>query len=80
MATVMARRVVIPVGRGSPGVGRPSREPLTLADVIIAVQDVVGPGDDRLVVATVRHLLEAGRLMGREARIRRGSPLGRRGT
>jgi hypothetical protein len=80
MATVRARRVGIPEGGGRPGAGKPSRPPLTLADLIIAVQDVVDQGDDRLVVATVRHLLAAGRLMGREARIRRGAPRRRRST
>jgi hypothetical protein len=32
------------------------------SDLITALQDVVGAEDDGLVVATVRHLLEAGRL------------------
>jgi hypothetical protein len=63
MATVMARQAETPVGRGRPGVGKLSGPPLTLADLITAVQDVVGPGDDRLVVATVRHLLGAGLLI-----------------
>jgi hypothetical protein len=62
MATVRARRAGTPEGRGGPGAGKPLRLPLTLADLITAVQDVVGPGDDQLVVATVRHLLRTGRL------------------
>jgi hypothetical protein len=64
MATVVALRAGTPVGKGRPGAGKPLQPPLTLADLITAVQDVVGPGDDGLVVATVRHLLEAGRVMG----------------
>ena len=57
MATVMDRSAVTTVGRGRPGAARPSRRPITLADLITAIQDVVGPEDDGLVVATVRHLL-----------------------
>jgi hypothetical protein len=64
MATVMDRGTVTTMGRGRLGAARPLRAPLTLADVITAVQDVVGPEDDGLVVATVRHLLGAGRLRG----------------
>jgi hypothetical protein len=62
MATVMERGVVTTVGRGRPGAGRPSHLPLTLYDLITAIQDVVGPEDDQLVVATVRLLLQSGRL------------------
>jgi hypothetical protein len=64
MATVMEHDAVTPVGKGRPGAERPARLPLTLADLITAIQDVVGPEDDALVVATVRHLLGAGRLTG----------------
>jgi hypothetical protein len=63
--TVMARRVVTSVRRGRPGAVRPSRLPLTLADLITAIQDIVGPQDDGLVVATVGDLLQSGRLMRR---------------
>jgi hypothetical protein len=35
-----------------------------LVDLITAIQDVVAPEEDRLVVATVRHLLRSGRLTG----------------
>ena len=34
----------------------------TLYDLIATIQDVVGPGNDRLVVATVVHMLAAGAL------------------
>ena len=63
MATVIARSAVTSVGRGRPEAGKPSRAPLTLAALITAIQDVVGPEDDGLVVATVWHLLRSGRLM-----------------
>ena len=63
MLTVMDPGTVTPVSRGRLGAARPSRFSLTLADLITAIQDVVGPGNDRLVVATVRHLLEIRRLM-----------------
>jgi hypothetical protein len=65
MATVIARRAMTSGGRERPGAARSSYLPLTLADLITAIQDVVGPEDDGLVVATVRHLLGAGRLTGR---------------
>jgi hypothetical protein len=64
MVTVMECSVVTPEGMGRPGAEKPSRLPLTLADLITAIQDVVGPEDDGLVVATVRDLLRAGRLTG----------------
>src|SRR5262249_6076893 len=35
----------------------------TLYDLIATIQDVVGPGNDRLVVATVVHMLAAGSLI-----------------
>ena len=62
MATVMDRGEMTTIGRGRPGAARPSRRPITLYDLITAIQDVVGPEDDRLVVATMRHLLQSGRL------------------
>ena len=65
MAPAMERRPVTPRGRGKPGAARSSRRPLTLADLIIAIQDIVGPADTGLVVATVWHLLRSGRLTGR---------------
>jgi hypothetical protein len=80
MATLMARRTLTSLGRGRPGAARPSFLPPTLADLITAIQDVAGPEDDGLVVATVRHLLGAGRLTGRGTDIRRGPPLSLRRT
>jgi hypothetical protein len=62
MATVRERGAVIPVDRGRPGATSPSHRPLTLYDLITAIQDVVGPEEDGLVVATVWHLLATGRL------------------
>jgi hypothetical protein len=62
MATVMERGAVTTRGRGRPRAEKPSRLPLTLADLITAIQDVVGPEDDGLVVAIVRHLLRSRRL------------------
>jgi hypothetical protein len=64
MVPVMDRGSVTTVRRGRPGAVRPSRLPITLADLITAIQDVVGPEDDALVVTTVRHLLRSGRLTG----------------
>jgi hypothetical protein len=65
MATIRDPGVVTTVGRGSAGAARPTRLPITLYDLIIAIQDVVGVEDDGLVVATVRHLLHFGRLTRR---------------
>jgi len=53
---------------------RPSGRLLTLYYLITAIQDVVGPEDDGLVVATVRHLLRSGRLRGHGTGIRRCPP------
>jgi len=35
----------------------------TLYDLIAAIQDIVGPGNDRLVVATVVHMLSTSSLV-----------------
>ena len=80
MASVTDRGTVTTMGRGRPGAARPSHLTINLADLITAIQDVVGPQDDGLVVATVRHLLGAGRLTGHGIEIRRGRPLNYRGT
>jgi hypothetical protein len=82
MATVVALRAGTLVGKGRPGATSPLQPPLTLADLITAVQDVVGLEDDGLVVATVRHLLGAGRLtvLGAGTDIRQGPPLRLRRT
>jgi hypothetical protein len=65
-ASELARSMGTPVGKGGPGAEPPSRRSLTLADVIAAVQDVVGPKHVELVVATVRLFLGTGWLMGVE--------------
>ena len=41
---------------------RPPRLTTTLYALLSTLQDVVGPEGDALVVATVRHLLQSGRL------------------
>ncbi len=43
-------------------VQRPARLTTTLYELLTAIQDVVGPADDALVVATVQHLVQSGRL------------------
>ena len=50
----------------------PSRLTTALYDLITAIQDVVGPPDDRVAVATVVHLLRATRLTGRGTASPRG--------
>ena len=60
MATVKDRGAVTPMSRGRSGAARLSRRPITY-DLITALQDVAGPTDDRLVAATIRHLLQSGR-------------------
>jgi hypothetical protein len=74
MATVIDRHAVTTVGRGRRGEARPWSLSITLADLITALQDVVGPEDDGLVVATVRHLLGAGRLTEFRSGTRRYPP------
>jgi hypothetical protein len=41
---------------------RPPRLTTTLYDLLAALHEVVGPEEDALVVATVQHLLQSGRL------------------
>jgi hypothetical protein len=74
MATMMDRGAVTTMSRGRPEAEKPSRAPITLSDLITAIQDVVGPEDDALVMATVRHLLRAGRPTGRRAGTCRDPP------
>jgi hypothetical protein len=64
MATMMARGTVTTMGRGRPGAAMRLHLSTTLYDLITGIQDIVGPEDDGLVVATVRHLLGSGRLTG----------------
>ena len=46
----------------------------TLYDLIAALQDVVGPDEDTLVVATVMHLIRSQRLTWRRDRLERHHP------
>jgi hypothetical protein len=64
MATVMERGEEAPVTTAGPAVVRPARLTTTLYDLMAVLQDVVGPEDDTLVVATMVHLLRAGRFTG----------------
>jgi hypothetical protein len=80
MATTIDRGSVATVRRGRRGDALPSSGPITLSDLIAAIQDVVGPEDDALVVATVVHLLRSRRLgsSGWERTARCGVRLGAR--
>jgi hypothetical protein len=62
MQTVLRPRKV--EGRGTAGheAAPRARCTTTLYELLAALQDVVGPEDDALVVATVVHLLRSGRL------------------
>ena len=62
MAPVMERGELAQVGTGMQGEAPSSRLTTTLYDVIAAIQDELSPDDDTLVVATVVHLLQSGRL------------------
>jgi hypothetical protein len=64
MATVMERGNEAPGTTVGPAVATPARLTTTLYDLLAVVQDVVGPEDDALVVATMVHLLHSGRLTG----------------
>jgi hypothetical protein len=64
MVTMMARGAMTTIDRRRLGAARPSHLPVTLYDLITAIQDVVGLEEDQLVVATMRHLLWSGRLKG----------------
>jgi hypothetical protein len=72
MSHMMASREGATVATDGVGVERPPRLATTLYELLAALQDVVGPEADALLVATVRHLLQSGRLtwLG-EARERR---------
>ena len=71
MSHVMASREGVTVATDRVMAARPSRLTTTLYELLAAIQDVVGPEEDPLVVATVQHLLQSGRLTWRvEARER----------
>jgi hypothetical protein len=63
MASVMEHGEVATARLGQ-GEARPSRLCTTVYDLIVAIQDAVGPEDDALVVATVVHLLRSGKRTG----------------
>jgi hypothetical protein len=65
MAPVMARAEVAIGTTGRQRGETPSCRSTTLYDLITALQAVVAPQDDALVVATVVHLLRSGRLTWR---------------
>ena len=62
MVTVWERGKVETRRRERQEEAMPSRLCTTLYDLMVAIQDVAGPEDDALVVATVVHLLRSGRL------------------
>jgi hypothetical protein len=62
MQTVMMPNEVEEVGTGTPAEATPVRRTTTLYALIAALQDLVDPEDDGLVVATVVHLLRSRRL------------------
>jgi hypothetical protein len=62
MSTGMEAGEVATVATGMQRAVTPSRLTTTLYDLMAALQDVVGLEDDALVVATMVHLLQSGRL------------------
>jgi hypothetical protein len=72
MSHMMASRAGATMAPDGVGAARPPRLATTLYELLAVIQEVVGPEEDALIVATVRHLLESGRLtwLG-EARERR---------
>ena len=62
MSNVMASREGATVATDGVVAARPPRLATTLYELLAAIQDVVGPDEDALIVATVRHLLQSGRL------------------
>jgi len=62
MSNVMASREGATVATDGVVAARPPRLATTLYALFAAIQDVVGPEEDALIVATVRHLLQSGRL------------------
>jgi len=69
MVHMMESREGVTVTTDGVVAARPSRLTTTLYALLAALQEVVGPEEDALVVATVRHLLQSGRLTWRgEAR------------
>ena len=73
MSHMMASREGAAVATDGVEAARPPRLATTLYELLAALQEVVGPEEDTLVVATVQHLLQSGWLtwLG-ETRARRG--------
>jgi hypothetical protein len=65
MAYVMESSEETTVATGEVVAERPPRLTTTLYELLAALQDVVGPKEDELVMATVRYLLQSGRLTWR---------------
>jgi hypothetical protein len=54
----------------------PATVTTTLYDLMATFQDIVGPGNDRLVVATVAHMLTTGSItLRRDLALKSGEPL-----
>jgi len=62
MSLVMASREGATVATDGGVAARPPHLTTTLYELLAAIQDVVGSDEDALIVATVRHLLQSGRL------------------
>ena len=62
MSHMMASRAGATMARDGVGAARPPRLATTLYELLAVIQEVVGPEEDALIIATVRHLLESGRL------------------
>ena len=62
MSHVMASHEGPTVATDGVGAEKPPRLATTWCELLAALQDVVGPEEDALVVTTVRHLLQSGRL------------------
>jgi hypothetical protein len=78
MAPMMERTTVATGATGMPRAETPSHLTTTLYNLITALQDVVAPDDDTLVVAMVVHLLRSGRLLWDETDSVRRRPARRR--
>jgi hypothetical protein len=62
MSYVMASREGATVALDGVVAARLLRLTTILYELLAAIQDVVGPDEDALIVATVQHLLQSGRL------------------
>jgi hypothetical protein len=62
MSTVTAPGAMVIMTAGRRSEATPARLTTTLYDLMAMLQNVVNPKDDALVVATVAHLLQSGRL------------------